>query len=127
MEYLGWKIQPLVCYDLRFPTWRRNTEQAELMVFVANWPQVRIKAWEKLLQARAIENQCFVAGVNRVGEDGSGIYHNGSSMVCDPWGEIVVQKVDSEAVIHIELNPEKLMEFRRQFPVLEDRDAFEIK
>ncbi|MBS3914254.1 MAG: amidohydrolase [Bacteroidetes bacterium] len=126
VEYQGWKILPFVCYDLRFPAWCRNTEQAELMLFVANWPQVRIKAWEKLLQARAIENQCFVVGVNRVGEDGNGIYHNGSSMVCDAWGEILVNKHDNEEVIHMELNPEKLMEFRRNFPVLEDADRFEI-
>jgi omega-amidase len=127
VEYRGWKICPFVCYDLRFPVWCRNTEQAELMLFVANWPQVRIKAWEKLLQARAIENQCYVAAVNRVGEDGNGIYHNGSSMVCDPWGEILVQKTDQEGIIPIELHAEKLMEFRMQFPVLDDRDNFELK
>lgn len=127
VDYRGWKILPFVCYDLRFPVWCRNTEEAELMLFVANWPQVRIKAWEKLLQARAIENQCYVAGVNRVGEDGNGVYHNGSSMVCDARGEILAHKTDEEAVICIDLDPNSLMEFRQSFPVLKDRDGFEFR
>ncbi|MCC7297482.1 MAG: nitrilase family protein [Bacteroidia bacterium] len=127
VEYKGWKIQPLVCYDLRFPVWCRNTEQAELCIFVANWPQVRIGAWQKLLQARAIENQCFVLGVNRVGEDGNNVYHNGSSMLCDFRGDVVWKNEDDEVAYLFQLAPSALMEFRRQFPVLEDMDGFEIK
>lgn len=126
VNYLGWKIIPFVCYDLRFPVWCRNTEEAHLMIFTANWPEVRIAAWQKLLQARAIENQCWVAGVNRVGDDGNGITHNGSTMLCDPKGEVLLQKTDTEAAVHVTLKPAELMKFREQFPVLKDRDQFNL-
>ncbi len=126
IEYQGWKIQPFVCYDLRFPVWCRNTDEAHLMLFVANWPTVRISVWEKLLQARAIENQCFVAGVNRLGADGSGIEHNGNSMFVDAKGTVLGKQIDIEMVITKELNFESLLEFRNEFPVLFDRDNFNI-
>lgn len=127
LNYLGWKIAPFVCYDLRFPVWCRNTDESDLMIFVANWPNVRNAAWEKLLQARAIENQCYVVGVNRVGEDANGIYHSGNSMICDPWGEILKCNKNSETILSMKLNAEKLMEFREHFPVLNDRDHFKIE
>lgn len=124
--YQDWKILPFVCYDLRFPVWCRNTEEAHLMLFAANWPEVRITAWQKLLQARAIENQCWVAGVNRVGDDGNQIPHNGSTMLCDFRGEVVEQRIDTEAAISVTLDPAPLLQFRAQFPVLSDRDNFAI-
>lgn len=127
IEYAGWKIQPFICYDLRFPVWCRNDVEADLQIYVANWPQVRIFAWEKLLQARAIENQCYVVGVNRIGEDGNGNYHNGSSMVCDFSGESLFHKKNEEFAGSIALDQEMLRKVRMQFPVLKDADGFEIK
>lgn len=126
IEYMDWKIMPLICYDLRFPVWCRNTAGAHLQLFVANWPTVRILAWEKLLQARAIENQCYVAGANRVGADGNGIEHNGNSMVCSPKGDILLKETGFETIITHELNADELLQFRNQFPVLKDADHFII-
>jgi predicted amidohydrolase len=126
IEYRGWKIKPFVCYDLRFPVWCRNVEEAHLMLFCANWPELRILAWEKLLQARAIENQCWVAGVNRVGDDGNNIPHSGSTMLCNPLGEILHHRSHTECSIKCELEPEELLSLRKQFPVLKDRDGFEL-
>jgi omega-amidase len=126
LEYRGWKIQPFVCYDLRFPVWCRNTAGVDLQLFVANWPQVRIAAWEKLLQARAIENQCFVLGVNRVGEDGNGIYHNGNSLLSSPRGEVMWKSEMEETATKLKLDQGPLLDFRGQFPVLNDRDDFSI-
>src|SRR5688500_3272116 len=91
VSWKGWKICPMICYDLRFPVWVRNVEDYDLLLFVANWPERRINHWRKLLQARAIENQCFVIGVNRVGLDGNDINHTGNSMAIDPMGEILVE------------------------------------
>lgn len=124
IEYQGWKILPFVCYDLRFPVWCRNVENAELMLFVANWPKVRVKAWERLLQARAIENQCFVVGVNRVGVDGNNFEHNGSSAALDPWGDAIVRNEGDEVVLTAVLEAEKLLQFREHFPVLKEKDTF---
>lgn len=126
IDYLGWKIMPFVCYDLRFPVWCRNTDEVHLMIFTANWPEVRIQAWEKLLQARAIENQCYVAAVNRIGDDGNGIAHNGSTMLINPRGEVMEKRNDTEIALHCELDGESLLEFRKQFPVLDDRDMFDF-
>jgi predicted amidohydrolase len=126
IDYNGWKINPFVCYDLRFPVWSRNTDEAHLMIYTANWPEVRIAAWEKLLQARAIENQCWVAGVNRVGDDGNGIPHNGSTMLCNALGEVIEKRNNCEAAVKVSLTFGELMELRERFPVLKDRDAFSI-
>ena len=126
IHYAGLRILPFVCYDLRFPVWCRNTTGAELMIFVANWPQVRIQAWMKLLVARAIENQCYVLGVNRVGEDGNGVYHNGASTLVNPWGDIQYSAADKESATVLDLDFTALHEYRRQFPVLEDADRFTI-
>ena len=136
----GWKINLQVCYDLRFPVWARQTSpltplqkrgeqqypEYDLLVYVANWPERRIHAWKTLLTARAIENQCYVIGVNRVGNDGNGIYHNGESMIIDPMGEILYNKKDEEDIYTCTLQKEALTEVRSQFPFLNDAESFNI-
>jgi len=130
----GWKINLQICYDLRFPVWARqqhigdNSFEAEydLLIYVANWPERRSHAWKSLLMARAIENQCYVAGVNRVGNDASNIHHCGDSMVVDPMGELLYHK-NNEADIHtISLKKETLTEIRSKLPFLKDADDFNI-
>lgn len=129
VEWKGWKICPLICYDLRFPVWARNThdEQYDLLIYVANWPERRSYPWKSLLVARAIENQCYVAGVNRVGNDGQDIYHTGDSVVLNFKGE-PISKIHSgkESIEAITLSYSELAEFRKQFPVMLDADKFEI-
>ena len=130
----GWRINLLVCYDLRFPVWARQSPSAadrahgeaeyDLLVYVANWPERRSHAWKTLLQARAIENQCYVVGVNRVGNDGNNIYHSGDSMVVDPMGEIVYTKKDEEDIFTITLKKEELVAVREKLPFLRDGDRF---
>ena len=129
----GWKINLNVCYDLRFPVWARNTIQPgtnepayDLLVYVANWPERRKTAWTTLLQARAIENQCFAIGVNRVGNDGNNIYHSGESSLIDPLGEIIYRKSDEEDIFTYILRRERLEEVRKNIPFLKDADAFTI-
>lgn len=122
-----WKVQPFICYDLRFPVWTRQSEtRFDLLIFVANWPKKRIEAWQTLLRARAIENQCFVAGVNRVGTDGNAIEYNGNSMVVDPLGRIIFQS-EEECVQTLELNKLYLTKCRERFPFLNDADEFFVK
>jgi omega-amidase len=133
----GWKINLLVCYDLRFPVWSRqsssnapaNSERPEydLLVYVANWPERRNLAWKTLLQARAIENQCFVTGVNRVGKDGNDIYHSGDSMIIDPLGEILYHQPHLEEVFTYTLKKERLDDVRTKFPFWKDADVFFIE
>lgn len=125
----GWKINLQICYDLRFPVWARqnpNTAKAEydLLIYVANWPERRNHAWKTLLQARAIENQCYVVGVNRVGNDGNNIYHSGDSMVVDPLGEVIVHKKDVEEIFTIQLDKNHLETIREKLPFLKDADGF---
>jgi predicted amidohydrolase len=127
VELKGWKILPLICYDLRFPVWCRNTDNYDVLLFVANWPERRIQAWKTLLQARAIENQCFVLGVNRIGEDGNGVYYSGESSVMDPKGELLFQQADSEQVYTITLSYDHLYHIRKSLPFLQDRDTFILK
>jgi omega-amidase len=138
----GWKINLQVCYDLRFPVWARQTpsltppstggegqgDEAEydLLIYVANWPERRNHAWKTLLQARAIENQCFVIGVNRTGNDGNNIYHSGDSMVINALGEILYHKADGEDVFTITLYKNSLDEIRNKFPFWKDADTFMI-
>ncbi|MDB5221830.1 MAG: amidohydrolase [Chitinophagaceae bacterium] len=124
----GWKINLQVCYDLRFPVWARQQSEAEydVLIYVANWPERRIAAWKTLLQARAIENQCYVIGVNRVGNDGNNIYHDGNSMIVDPLGEILYHKANEEDISTYTLQKEKLSEVREKFPFRRDADSFEI-
>ncbi len=127
----GWKINLQVCYDLRFPVWARQQSQPEgpeydVLIYVANWPERRSLAWETLLQARAIENQCYVIGVNRVGNDGNNIYHSGDSMIIDPIGELLYTKKDEEDVFTIQLDKEQLDRVREKLPFLKDADGFMI-
>lgn len=125
-EYKGWRICPLVCYDLRFPVWARNTEPFyDVLIYVANWPEVRSYPWKTLLTARAMENQCYVAGVNRVGDDGNQIPHAGDSGVIDPKGEWILRADPGvESVQTIVIDKSELEDFRKKFPVLLDGDRF---
>jgi omega-amidase len=125
----GWKICPLICYDLRFPVWSRRTknENYDLLIYVANWPERRIHAWRQLLVARAIENQCYVAGVNRIGEDGNKMVHTGYSAVIDFKGEPLNKNKDEKEFIEtISLDPASLADFRTHFPFDQDSDEFKI-
>jgi predicted amidohydrolase len=127
VDYKGWKIKPLVCYDLRFPVWARNSEGYDLLLYVANWPEKRSHAWSSLLTARAIENQSYVVGVNRVGEDGNGMAHNGKSVAIDPLGEELLKfKEEEEAAKSVMLSSEDLVQVRDRFRFLQDADDFEI-
>ena len=127
VEYLGWRICPLVCYDLRFPVFSRNVEEYDLLIYVASWPKVRTSAWDALLKARAIENVSYVVGVNRTGEDASGHSYIGHSQVVDYLGEYVVAPQEEEAVFSATLDKTKLIEMRKKFTFLNDRDIFELK
>ena len=128
----GWKINLQICYDLRFPVWARqkpankNEAEYDVLIYVANWPERRSHAWKTLLCARAIENQCYVVGVNRVGDDGNNIYHSGNSMVIDPLGQVLYHKAEEEDIFTITLDKEKLNEVRNKFPFLKDGDDFNI-
>jgi len=126
----GWKINLQVCYDLRFPVWARqqSTDQPEydVLLYVANWPERRATAWKSLLTARAIENQCYVIGVNRVGLDGNGISHCGDSMVVDALGNTLWHQVNDEIVHTITLEKESLQQIREKFPFWKDADQFKI-
>lgn len=129
-EIKGWRICPQVCYDLRFPVWSRNTqkEKFDVLLYVANWPKRRNFAWRQLLIARAIENQVYVAGVNRIGKDGNGIDYTGDSVVLDPLGKKVSKtKSSRQSVETILLSEKALKELRKNFPVLLDADEFKIK
>ncbi len=123
-----WKINMQVCYDLRFPVWARQqtADEYDVLIYVANWPEKRSLAWKTLLQARAIENQCYVIGVNRVGNDGNNIYHSGDSMIIDPAGEILYTKAHDEDVFTFSLNKDLLIETRERLPFLRDADKFGI-
>lgn len=127
----GWKINLQVCYDLRFPVWSRQQMQEgkpeyDVLIYVANWPEKRSHAWKTLLCARAIENQCYVIGVNRVGNDGNDIYHSGNTLVIDPLGQVLYHMADEEDINTITLSKEKLEEVRNRFPFLNDADGFTI-
>lgn len=128
----GWKICLTVCYDLRFPVWSRNTikedgqPEYDVLVNVANWPERRNVPWKALLQARAIENQCYMIGVNRVGNDGNNIYHSGDTSLIDPVGEIIYQKAHDEDVFTYTLSRQHLDELRGKFPFMKDADRFMI-
>jgi omega-amidase len=141
----GWKINLQVCYDLRFPVWARNrvfdsaqtqeqststslsTSEYDVLIYVANWPERRSHAWKTLLCARAIENQCYVVGVNRVGSDGNNVYHSGNSLVIDPLGQVLYHMADEEDVNTITLQKELLEEVRSKFPFWKDADSFKIE
>ncbi len=121
----GWRINLQICYDLRFPVWARNKEnEYDALLYVANWPEVRSVAWKTLLQARAIENQCYVVGVNRVGQDGKGFNYSGDSSVFGPLGEVVWQHAHTEAVQTVTLDKDLLLQTREKLPFLKDADKF---
>ena len=127
VDYNGWKICLLVCYDLRFPVFSRNVEGYEVLVYVANWPESRIDAWDALLKARAIENMSYVVGVNRVGEDENGHEYAGHSQVIDALGNYMVSPEETEGVFTAELSKEDLVEARDKFSFLNDQDEFTVK
>ena len=126
VDYLGWKICPLVCYDLRFPVWSRNTSAYDLLVYVANWPESRRLHWQTLLRARAIENQVYTIGVNRVGVDGHGANHSGDSSVIDYAGEILAQVSTQPQIFTVQLAYDQQQIYREKFPFLRDGDAFQV-
>jgi omega-amidase len=128
VQVKGWKINLQICYDLRFPVWARqqSPEEFDIILYVANWPERRSHPWKTLLTARAIENQCYAIGVNRVGNDANNIYHSGNSMVIDPLGNELYQKVDDEDIFTITLQKDTLQEVRDKFPFLKDADSFTI-
>ncbi len=122
----GWKLCPQVCYDLRFPVWSRNNSEYDVLIYVANWPKIRSSHWQKLLQARAIENQCYVLAVNRIGQDGHQTKHNGCSGVIDYMGEWQSQNKNDEVCLKGELNMSDLDLWRKKFPVNDDADSYSI-
>ena len=126
-SFRGVRICPNICYDLRFPVWSRNRGDYDLLINSANWPESRREVWNTLLKARAIENQCFVAGSNRIGIDGAGIKYCGDSMIIGPKGEILAcSKVDEQESISYDISISELSDFRNKFPVQKDADNFSI-
>jgi len=126
-SFRGVRICPNICYDLRFPVWSRNLNDYDLLINSANWPEIRREVWSILLKARAIENQCFVVGVNRVGYDNSGILHMGDSIILDPRGNIITElNENKEGVATGEISLSELNDFRKEFPALQDADNFSI-
>ncbi len=127
VQYKGWRICPLICYDLRFPVWSRNRNEYDLLVYSANWPHNRNDVWNTLLKARAIENQCYVVGANRVGTDKNGIEYSGDSQVICPKGKLLAKSLsDQEEMLSASLSFQEMADFRRKFPVLNDADDFNL-
>lgn len=128
IDYKGWKIYPLICYDLRFPVWARNTENYDLLLYVASWPKPRIEAWDTLLKARAIENMSYTIGVNRVGVDANNYEYNGNTVAYDMLGNCLGKNNNNEEIsIIIELDKKSQNKVRDKFRFLEDKDNFEFK
>lgn len=123
----GWRVLPLVCYDLRFPVWSRGVNEFDLMIVIANWPAARRSAWQVLLPARAVENQCYVAGVNRIGTDGNDIRYTGDSVVVDFHGKNLLSCADADSTETISLSGAALERYRQKFPAYLDADTFTIK
>ncbi|WP_224484141.1 amidohydrolase [Robertkochia aurantiaca] len=126
LELRGWKILPQVCYDLRFPVWSRNTCDYDLCIYVANWPDKRVQAWDILLRARAIENMAYCVGVNRIGKDPNKHLYTGHSAAIDPLGNALVY-TEQEGVFRVTLDHEKMMKTRKKLRFLNDRDEFTLK
>ncbi len=127
LEYKGWRIFPMICYDLRFPVWARNVENYDVLIYVANWPKPRISAWETLLKARAIENMSYSIGVNRIGTDANKLSYTGNSLAYDSLGDtIVALKPNTIQTEIIALTKEELIATRNKFQFLNDMDSFEI-
>ena len=133
-ELKGWKICPLICFDLRFPVWSRNRYDHntgellyDILIYIANWPESRINAWDALLQARAIENLAYVVGVNRIGKDGNEARYNGHSTAINPKGRRLFFNEDKEVIRTVSLDYEKIRDFRKKFPVYLDADHFKLE
>jgi predicted amidohydrolase len=126
IEYQNWKILPLICYDLRFPVWSRCKNDYDLLIYIANWPSKRIAHWRTLLQARAIENQCYTIGVNRIGNDGNGYQYNGNSLIISPKGEILNSINEIESIEYQILNKTEQDNYRHFFAIQADADKFNI-
>ena len=127
VNFKGWKICPLICYDLRFPVWARNTEDYDVLLYVANWPKPRINAWDTLLKARAIENMCYTVGVNRVGVDANDLEYSGHSVAYDCLGKKLTHiKTNLEDRAIVTLNKKHLAEVRNKLNFLNDKDSFII-
>ena len=128
VNYKGWKICPMVCYDLRFPVWARNVEDYDVLIYVANWPKPRITAWDTLLKARAIENMCYTIGVNRVGKDANKLEYSGHSAIYDCLGEELTEIApNKEGVAVVTLAKNHLNIVRKKLNFLSDKDAFQIE
>ena len=127
VDYLGWRICPLVCYDLRFPVFARNVENYDLLLYVANWPKTRINAWDILIKARSVENMCYTIGVNRNGSDNANLEYVGHSQVVDFLGNYILEPQETEGVFIVEFDKEKMNNARNKLGFLNDRDSFEIK
>ena len=126
VHWRGWRICPLICYDLRFPVFSRNQNDYELLLYVANWPDSRRQVWRTLLAARAIENQVYCIGVNRIGEDGAGLHYTGDSLCFNPKGTILKDGQENDSVLSTTLDLQALNRFREKFPVGMDGDAFNL-
>ena len=126
IEYKGWKICPLICYDLRFPIFSRNTENYDMLIYVANWPKTRINAWDTLLKARAIENMSYTIGVNRLGVDGTNLEYVGHSQIVDYLGNSVLEPQKGEGVFIAELDKNRLLDTRKKLDFLKDQDQFQL-
>jgi len=125
-EHAGWRICPQICYDLRFPVWCRNQNDYDLLLFVANWPAPRVAAWDVLLRARAIENQCYVIGLNRVGEDGNQVDYPGHSVIYDPLGDALAGPETEAGVFSATISLEGLRAVRARFPFSAEADDFNL-
>jgi omega-amidase len=126
-RYRGVRITPNICYDLRFPVWTRNRSEYDLIIYAANWPEIRRNVWNTLLKARAIENQCYVAGSNRTGTDGEGIKYCGDSMIVNPRGDLIeFAEGDEECSLTADISLTELDDFRKKFPVTNDADDFTL-
>lgn len=122
LNWRGWRIMPLICYDLRFPVWSRNTMDYDILIYIASWPERRALHWQTLLRARAIENQAYTIGVNRIGFDAAGLWHSGDSAVIDPAGNYIFE-IKNGAATHIAiLEKTHLEDIRAYLPFLKDRD-----
>lgn len=126
IDYMGWKICPLICYDLRFPVWSRNTHNYDILVYVANWPLRRAHHWRTLLPARAVENQTYVLACNRIGADGNSLEHSGDSMIIDFNGSIVEEAINEPKILTHQLSKSELLKFRTALPFLADADKFRL-
>ena len=126
VSYKGFKICPMICYDLRFPVWSRNTDDFDVLLYVANWPTPRVLAWDTLLKARAIENMVYAVGVNRIGTDANGLSYPGHSAVYNSLGETVAI-LEEDGILYAELNRDHINETREKLKFLQDRDLFNLQ